>query len=235
MLAIIGRGNVASHLFTAFKDKMEIRLVNPHTLEDLPENPDVILLSVSDNAISEVIEKLPDKGCIVAHTSGSIPMDVFKDKYKKYGVFYPLQTFTKETELNYREIPVFIEGNEDEARADLKKLASLFSDNVKEADSEIRKKLHLASVFVCNFTNALMGIGEELIDNTPVDKSDLLPLVNQTIKKLNMMSPKEAQTGPAVRGDSKVIESHLSMLEDKPDYQKLYSIFTDIIYKSSHQ
>ena len=232
MVAIIGRGNVASHLYTALKEKTKVVLVNPRTLENLPDNSELILISVRDNAIHEVVNKLMPTNTIIAHTSGSIPMSVLEGKTKHFGVFYPLQTFTKDVEMPYDDIPVFIEGSNPYTVEMLKQFASLFSTNIREADSEGRKQLHLASVFACNFTNALAAIAEDLLKDSGIDFSALLPLMKQTVKKLGKLTPKEAQTGPARRRDTKVMETHLKMLESKPDLQKIYSLLSAQITKA---
>lgn len=229
MIAIVGNGNVACHLFEALKDKEDVRLVNPRNLDGFPENPDIVLLCVSDNAIEEVAAKLPDTEAIVAHTSGSMPMATLNRFGDRAGVLYPLQTFTKGIELNYDEISVFIEGSSKETKEKLISLANLFSSDVREADSETRKKLHLASVFSCNFPNALAGISEELLKDTGIDFRVVLPLMKQTVKKLEKLSPKEAQTGPAVRGDNQVINKHLQMLNQNPKLREVYKQLTEII------
>lgn len=235
MVAIIGRGNVASHLFSALKDKTEVCLVNPHTFENYPQDPDIVLICVSDNAIEEVVNKLPISNSIVAHTAGSIPMDILKGKTSDYGVFYPLQTFSKDAILDYSEIPVFIEGSSPETVKKLKELASLFSKEIKEADSQTRKSLHLASVFACNFTNALAGIAEGLLKKSGIEFSVLFPLIKQTVNKLELMSPKEAQTGPAKRGDTKVMMSHMEMLSESPDLGEIYSLLSSLIARQSSE
>lgn len=229
MVAIIGNGNVAFHLFQAFKEKTEVILVNSHTMENFPENPDFVMICVSDDAINAVSKKIPDTKAIIAHTSGCTPMDILNHRGENTGVFYPLQTFSKEAKLNYKEIPVFIEGRNPEVVAKLKKLASLFSDDIREVDSFTRKRLHLSSVIACNFTNALMGIAHDILSESGIDYSVLLPLMKHTIEKLNYLSPKEAQTGPAVRGDSKVIKEHIKLLEDKPEFLNIYSLLTKYI------
>lgn len=233
MIAIIGSGNVAVHLYKALSDNVPTLLINPHTLEGLPKDADIILIAVADKAIEEVAGKIKNKNSVIAHTSGSIPMDVLKNVGKNIGVFYPLQTFSKGREINYKEIPLFLEGNSSETIFKLKKLGSLFSDNIYEADSAKRKKLHLASVFACNFTNALASVSEKLLENTGYDFKVLQPLMKETIQKLETLSPGEAQTGPAVRKDEKVIEDHKKMLEDQPDLKLLYSIFSDYIKQNS--
>lgn len=235
MIAIIGRGNVASHLYKALEDKTEVCLVNPRTLENLPKDPEIILISVSDNAIEEVLAKLPDVKSIIAHTAGSIPLNILHSKSENIGVIYPLQTFTKDVALNYSEIPVLIEGSTPEVTETLKNLAFLFSKNVKEIDSEIRKRLHLASVFICNFTNCLAGISKEILMDANMEFSVLMPLLKQTVNKLENLTPEEAQTGPAVRGDDKVIQSHLKLLKEKPKIKELYSLMSDIISEKRHR
>ena len=229
MIAIIGRGNVASHLYEALKRHTEVCLVNPRTLEGLPADADVVLVSVSDDAIKEVAEKLPRGNAIIAHTSGSVPMSALEGAGEKIGVFYPLQTFTKGVDMDYSEIPVFIEGSSPQVSETLKNLAAKFSENVREADSATRKQLHLASVFSCNFTNALADIADGLLSETGLDISVLVPLMKRTVDKLRFLSPKESQTGPAVRGDKKVIEEHLRMLEAKPELRELYARLSDMI------
>lgn len=231
MVALIGRGNVASHLYKALEGKTEVALVNPHTLEDLPAEADIILICVSDSAIKSVIERLPESDALVSHTAGSIPMEIFSEKFKNYGVFYPLQTFTKGIELDYKKIPVFIEGSSPEVSLKLKKLAASFSEDVREADSGKRKSLHLASVFACNFTNALAGIAEYILREADLDFSAIRPLMRQTLDKLENISPKMAQTGPAARGDFNVIDAHMKMLENHPELQEIYSNLSDYIIR----
>lgn len=229
MIAIVGSGNVATHLYKALEDKTKVVMVNPRTLEELNSDVDIILLCVSDDAIKEVSDRIGETGALLAHTSGSVPLSVLAGKGSESGVFYPLQTFSKGVELNYREIPLFIEASSKEGLKKLRQIGELLSDNIHEADSESRRKLHLASVFACNFTNALAGIADGLLMDSGFDIKVILPLLKQTIDKLHLLSPKEAQTGPAKRGDSEVMESHLKMLEEKPRLKELYSLMSDII------
>lgn len=228
-IAIIGRGNVATHLYKALKDMADVQMVNPHTLEDLPSEPELILISVKDDAIEKVMDKLPETNAVIAHTAGSVPLDILKKNNNSVGVFYPLQTFTKDVDLNYSEIPVFIEGDTRETVERLTKVAELFTNNIHIADSDKRKKLHLASVFACNFTNALMGIADSILKESDLDSAVIRPLLRQTINKLNIMSPADAQTGPAKRKDMKVIDEHLRMLETNPTLKNIYQQLTDFI------
>lgn len=228
MIAIIGRGNVATHLYEALKDKTPVCMVNPHTLEDMPANPDIILVSVKDDAISDVVSKIPETNAVIAHTAGSIPIDTLA-RFKNHGVFYPLQTFTKHTSLDYSEIPVFIEASNPFSAEKLMELASLFSNKVIEADSETRKSLHIAAVFACNFSNAMAAVAEDILKEKGLNFDVMLPLLSQTINKLKHASPRRAQTGPASRGDLKVMDSHLEMLKDNPCLAEIYKNISDLI------
>ena len=231
-IAIIGSGNVASHLNRALAPKVAVSLINPHT-PTLPDEVDIVLIAVSDDAIEDVVEKLPKLNTVVAHTSGSVMMDSLKKYGENYGVFYPLQTFTKDFPLDYRDIPVFIEGSTPFAKERLEKLASLFTDKIAWADSTQRKQLHLASVFACNFTNAMASMALEILKNSNFDMSMLLPLMRQTLKKLESLSPSEAQTGPAARNDRKIIETHLKMLENRHLLREAYKTITEFIQANS--
>ena len=226
---IIGHGNVGTHLMEALKKEADVILVNSHDLSSIPQNADLIIICVKDNAVKTIADNLPETGAVVAHTSGSVPIDEISYEGKDTGVFYPLQTFTKNIPLNYRDIPVFIEASSERAEKILTETAKLFTEKIYHADSEKRKKLHLASVFACNFTNALAGIAKDILGESGIDMNTILPLMEQTVNKLKILSPEEAQTGPAVRGDSQVIARHLDMLKENKRYSDLYTIFSEII------
>lgn len=233
-VTIVGTGNVACHLFKVLssvksREEWETVIVNSRTLEGLPELSDLILISVKDDAIPEVALRLIGKGKTVAHTSGSVSIDVLKGIAKEYGVFYPLQTFSKKRELNYKEIPFFIEGNDEQAFKTLRELASEISAEVFEADSQIRKKLHIAAVFACNFSNHLVSIADDLLHEEELDYKVLLPLLKETIGKLDSLPPREAQTGPAVRDDESVMTIHKEMLRERPELQTIYQLLSDSI------
>ena len=232
MIVIVGKGNVGTHLFDALKEKTLTVNVDSRNLNEIPDEADIIIIAVSDGAIEEVARSIPERKAIIAHTSGSIPMNVLPDKGKGVGVFYPLQTFTKGVPLNYSEIPLFLEASNPEILKELKKTGSHFSNHIHEADSKTRKELHLASVFACNFTNALASISERLLKESGIDFSALLPLMRQTVDKLSRLSPSKAQTGPAVRGDEKVMQKHLEMLEGHPDLQTIYKLMSQEIIRT---
>ncbi|MDE5868742.1 MAG: DUF2520 domain-containing protein, partial [Muribaculaceae bacterium] len=220
---IIGRGNVATHLYKAFKQYISVNSINPHTLDNIDVNADLTIISVSDDAIKSVVNHLPKLKGIVAHTSGSTGIDIFKDSHiLKYGVFYPLQTFSKDKDLNYSKIPFFIEASDKETERELLNLASLVSNNVRIANSKQRKKLHIASVFSCNFVNHLWALSDRYLRQNDLSFSDLIPLIEETLEKTSFISPEEAQTGPAVREDMNIIASHIDDLDDNPTLQNIY-------------
>lgn len=226
---ILGTGNVGTALSEAFKDNANVKLISSRSPELIDTTADFTIIAVSDNAIEEVAYKLPKSSSIVCHTSGSIPLSVLQGLNNATGVFYPLQTFTKGIKLDYSLIPFFIEASESETIEQLQKLASLISHNIYISDSEKRKNLHLASVFACNFTNALAYIADQCLDSTGYDFSVLQPLLEQTVAKLCLLTPEEAQTGPAIRNDTKVIDAHLKMLDSMPLYQQIYKLLTQSI------
>lgn len=231
-VAVIGSGNVATHLKNAFPDTINTILVNPRTLENLPSHSQVAVIAVKDSAVEEVARMVNGRSDIIAHTSGSVPMSVLQGQACGWGVFYPLQTFTKDVCLDYSEIPFFIEADSKETENILTSLARHISDNVYIAGSEQRKQLHLASVFACNFTNCLMGISQEILKKSDIDFRVMLPLLRQTISKLSALTPAQAQTGPAARKDYPVMNAHTEMLADNPDLQQIYRMLSDQIIKN---
>lgn len=232
-ISIIGTGNVASHLYKAFskntQNGIDVRIINSRSLEGLPPISDLILISVKDDVIHETAQNLKGRGKVIAHTSGSVDMNVLKGCSDHIGVFYPLQTFSKGKELNYSEIPFFIEGNDPETIKLLEEYARCISDHVKPADSETRKILHIAAVFSCNFSNHLVTIADKLLREKGMDYKILLPLLKETVRKLEELPPDEAQTGPAVRKDLKILSSHEQMLSCQPDLAKIYRQLSDSI------
>ena len=232
-IAIVGSGNVAYHLYRALIPKAAVSLINSRSLHAFPENPDVVVLCVTDDAISEVASKIGFVNSILVHTSGAVSIDILAGHATATGVFYPLQTFSKNCSLNYSEIPIFLEASSPEALLKLEKMASLFSNNIRKADSLTRKHLHLASVFACNFTNAIIGIGADILKKTDIDFSVLIPLLKQTINKIELMSPEEAQTGPAKRGDSTTMANHLELLSESPELSTIYKALSNIIQEKA--
>ncbi|MGG7034184.1 MAG: Rossmann-like and DUF2520 domain-containing protein [Flavobacterium sp.] len=243
-VSIIGSGNVAQHLIKAFLKTTEVELiqvysrksesvshlVNPEkitqNLSDLRES-DIYILAISDDAIADVSAQLPFSNRLVVHTSGSVAMNALDDKNRK-GVFYPLQTFSKNKEIDFSVIPINLESQNSEDYTLLEKLAHQLSEKVFPVNSEQRKALHVSAVFVCNFVNHLYQIGNEICDEHQLPFEILLPLIQETAQKVKELSPENAQTGPAKRSDLKTIESHLSFLNDE-NQKNIYQILTKSI------
>lgn len=238
---LIGSGNVATHLFQAFSkaNGVEVVQVFSRTLsKDFPSHlqtsnfneileADVYVISVSDNAIGTVSNQLPFENRLVVHTSGSTDFDVLDVKNKR-GVFYPLQTFTKNKAVDFSEIPICLETENTLDYEILDKLAKSISNSVIKIDGIQRKALHVSAVFVCNFVNHLYQIGNEICKENNIPFHILQPLIEETAQKIKSLSPKEAQTGPAVRNDSKTIEKHIDFLTDE-SRKELYKILTKSI------
>jgi len=204
-----------------------------NSLESVPE-ADVYLVMLSDDALVQLapaIVKGREKALFL-HTAGSVPMDLWKEAgAQRYGVLYAMQTFSKGADIDWPEVPVFVEGcNPDELRI-VASLASALSGKVTELSSEGRKKLHVAAVFTCNFSNHMYSIAQKLLATEGVPFSVMLPLVRETARKVETMSPENAQTGPAIRGDRKVMDQHLELLKDYPEYAELYRLISTDINK----
>ncbi len=243
-LVLLGTGNVAKHLFNAFLGIEEIKVLqligrNEDRLAYFKDrmvtgtdftkiaDADMYIIAVSDDAIASVATFLKEKKGLVVHTSGNVPLQSLGDQNKK-GVLYPLQTFSEGRKINFKEVPICVEA-EDKKNLDLlKKLAGLISLEVHEITSDQRKSLHLAAVFVNNFTNFLFTIGHDICTEHNLPFSLLTPLIKETVNKLETLPPIASQTGPAKRNDVKTMESHLDQLKDK-NYQDIYSLFSKLI------
>lgn len=244
-VAILGAGNVATHLYQTFTEVENLEVIqvynrNPAHLAFVNEpekrisqikdlkKADLYVLALTDEVIETFANQLPKLEGLVTHTSGSASMNILK-KFTNYGVFYPLQTFSKEKELNFKEIPICIEASSGKNLMLLKKTASALSNRVYEIDSQQRKSLHLAAVFVNNFSNHLFALSAAYCEKQKVPFEILKPLITETINKLDKLSPLQAQTGPAKRNDSKTIQAHKEMLDDNG--KKIYTILTESIQK----
>lgn len=243
-VTVIGSGNVAQHLIKVFLQTKEVSLVQAFArqpkslLHLLPkeqitndfnalQEADVYIISVTDNAINEVSSQLPFKNKLVVHTSGTSSLKVLDSKNRK-GVFYPLQTFSKNKEVNFSSIPLCLEAENEEDYKTLEQLAKAISNKVYNISSEQRKSLHVAAVFVSNFVNHMYVIGSEICETNNVPFEVLQPLIQEVANKITALSPKEAQTGPALRNDTKTIEKHIEFLKDS-NYQDIYKLLTQSI------
>lgn len=229
-ISIIGTGNVGSHLANA----LGIEPVNSRSLLNLPPYSDVIIIAVKDDAIAYVAHNLKGRARILCHTSGSVPMSVLHGCAPHTGVLYPMQTFSKNVILDYSTIPFFTEASDSHTEEILKSIALMMSRNVNHADSAGRKRLHIAAVMACNFSNHLVALADDLLKEDGLDYHVLLPLLRQTIDKLHELPPAEAQTGPAARGDMNVVGSHLAMLASKPQIQEIYTLLSKSIINKNH-
>ncbi len=250
-IVLIGSGNVAYHLGNALKrsgNKL-IKLINrteergerlafelgcPFStdLTSIPDETDVAIIAVKDDAITEVAKKIHCTGTIVAHTSGSVPLSALKDCSDRLGVFYPLQTMHRDGEVNMAEVPFCIEGNSKWNEGVLLELARSISGNVQTLNSEQRKVAHVAAVFACNFTNHFYALSEQILQQKGMELEILKPLISKTAKNILTDSPRELQTGPAKRNDAKVIQEHLELLDKlSPELGKLYQEITESIVK----
>ncbi|GAA4324461.1 DUF2520 domain-containing protein [Pontixanthobacter gangjinensis] len=244
-VVILGAGNVATHLYQSFSraeqlDVIQVYNRNPDHL-DFVEDPekrisdlkklkpaDLYLISIKDEAIEELAPQLEISGGIVAHTSGSQHMDTLS-KFENFGVFYPLQTFSKNKEVNFREVPLCLEANTQKNLKLLKKVAAKVSDKIFEVNSEQRRALHVSAVFVNNFSNHLFALASDYCRDNDLPFEILRPLIRETVDKIESLDPYTAQTGPALRNDNKTIEAHLELLDQ--DRKKIYTILTESIQK----
>ncbi len=245
---VIGSGNVAQHLIQAFQKSSAIELVSvfsrqkenvSHLVEDskitndwnaLSES-DIYIIAVSDTAIAEVSSNLPFQNRLVVHTSGSVSLEELDAKNRR-GVFYPLQTFTKNKEVDFAAIPICLESEFDEDYTILENLAEAVNSKHYLISSSQRKSLHVAAVFVNNFTNHLYQVGKDICGEHQLPFEILKPLIAETANKVQTLSPLEAQTGPAKRNDQNTIQAHLALLTDETQ-KEIYKILTQSIQHSN--
>ena len=243
-ITLIGSGNVAQHLIKAFAKSELVEIVQVYArkketlaslvdfdkivndFENLKE-ADIYIIAVSDKAISEVAKKLPFQNRVVVHTSGAASLDVLDSKNRK-GVFYPLQTFSKNKEIDFSTIPMCLEAENTFDFRVLESLAKSISNAVYPINSNQRKALHVAAVFVNNFTNHLYQIGQEICEEHQVPFDVLKPLIQETSEKIKTLNPVDAQTGPAKRHDATTIEAHLEYLTNE-NQKNIYKILTQSI------
>lgn len=252
-VTIIGAGNVATQLALALKKAGQeiVQIYNrsndagqqlAYTVgsgftSDARElrEADVYLVAVKDDVIGEVAKhlKLGDK--IIAHTSGTRSKDLLKISSSNVGIFYPLQTLSRQTKVDFRYVPMLVEGSNEKTADKLFDLASSISHNVYKVDEDHRQWIHIAAVFANNFTNHLFAISEEILKEHGMSLDILRPLIFKFIQNLHEHSPAEIQTGPAMRDDKQTIERHLDMLKENKQLQKIYKVLTDSILASKKQ
>lgn len=246
-VTIIGSGNIAFHLAKAWHKSKKVKVGNvigrnQKSLAEFKQfanvssdfssigSADVFLIAVSDEAIGLVSEQIPQGDYLVLHTSGAANLQTISDKHRR-GVFYPFQSFSKNSTFNYAEIPFLLEANTDRDRELLVQLAESISQNHQFLDSGQRLKLHLAGTFVNNFTNHLFQIGFELCQVNNLSFELLKPLIRETADKIMRIHPKEAQTGPAKRNDRETVEKHLALLPEGK-FKEIYKLITSSIQET---
>jgi len=253
-ISMVGTGNVATHLARVLT-KAQVRIIDIYSpqqahaktfslsfgchiassLQELSTDTDLILLCVPDNQVSAVGAQLSPGSAIIAHTSGIVGLDKLQVGNAKTGVFYPLQTFSKQRIVDFSNVPMCIESNDAETFGKLTQLAYKISNKVVAISSPEREILHLTAVMVNNFTNMLYGMAHDILDNHELSFDLLLPLIRETASKVMEMKPAEAQTGPARRNDDLTMTRHMELLDKFPHYREIYQLITDHIIKKYHE
>lgn len=249
-VVMLGSGNVATSLAMALKDNCDIVQIYSRTMDNakalalkvgceaiddlkkLDKKGDIYIISVKDDAIASIIDATPSNRALWLHTSGSTPIEVFEGKRERYGVLYPMQSFSKSRIVDMSEVHIFIEGNCDKVTREINDFTSSISENVHKATSQERQQLHVAAVFACNFANHMFTLSSEVLSEAGLPFDAMLPLIKTTVEKLDHMTPQESQTGPAARGDIKIIEKHLSTL--KGDKREIYKLLSSSIMREKN-
>ncbi|OBY75574.1 Rossmann-like and DUF2520 domain-containing protein [Acinetobacter gyllenbergii] len=255
-ITLIGAGRVATHLAKVLQLRHQIvqilsrNLQHAQTLADqvsaqaiddeqqLDEQTDLVIIAVSDQVIRSVIDSiapyLPEN--LIVHTSGSTALSVLEQRHPRAGVFYPLQTFSMERNVNWADTPLFVEAVQQQDLTLLTELANSLSQRVYQYSSTQRLTLHLAAVFACNFSNYCYDMAKQIVDAEQVDFSLLYPLILETANKATANNPKDMQTGPAMRGDQNILSMHSQLLADsnRPDLQHIYGLISESILKRHH-
>lgn len=252
-IAIVGAGNVATHLAMALRnggaDIISVSSANPaHAsalaarvdsvavpVRDINPDADFVLIAVADRAVAPVSAQLPEIKGIVAHTSGSVPLEALSARHKQAAVVYPLQTFSREVPLDVSQVPFFTEASDAATLATADALVGLMSAHIYHADSQSRRALHLAGVLTSNFPIHLMQIAERALQSKGFPLEVVKPLMEVTLAKAFAVGPEKALTGPARRGDRRVVELQESMLRNPDDARIYHDITTAILNEYSNE
>lgn len=253
-IVCIGSGNLATNLTLAWKEAgilveqvFSRTEANARALAErlgcawtsstgeIINDADLYLFSLKDSALEAVASKLPKNNGLWVHTAGSMPLSVFEPFTTRRGVIYPLQTFSKSRRVNLDNVPFFLEANLEEDKAILEQLTRAVSRDVRFLPSEKRRHLHLAAVFACNFVNHIYALADDILREEGIPFEVLLPLIDETAAKVHRLTPREAQTGPAIRYDENVINKHLAMLDKMPELKALYETLSRSIHKEANK
>lgn len=250
-VTLIGSGNLATNLGHALKDagvgilqiysrtdeharrladELGVAAYSSH-IADINEESDIYIVAVKDDVLQEVMQDLfkhlPRQ--LIVHTAGSMPM-ISQRREMRSGVFYPMQTFSRQRIVPFAHIPIFIEASHEDDLQTLQALAERLSDSVYKLSSDDRRWLHVAAVFCCNFTNHMAALSARILSRHGIPFRVMLPLMEETVAKLHQLPPQEAQTGPACRGDEAVMQKHTSLL--RKDGEKFLAQLYEQISKS---
>lgn len=247
-LVIVGSGNVGYHVgqrlhqagyvinqvFSltpqhgkSLAEKVDSTFTNDVT--KIVSDADVYIVCVKDDAMENVINALKIENKIVLHTAGSVPKNISKRTDIHQGVLYPLQSFNRNAEVSWENVPVFVDGDNDDVIRAATELGNALTGNVKQANDEQRLRVHIAAVFANNFSNHCLAIGQKLLEESGYDFDVLKPLVEATFKRLRRSNPSDVQTGPSMRGDVKTVDKHLNALVAHPNWKELYRYLSDDI------
>ena len=245
-IAIIGSGNVAYTYSKVLKDngimpeyilardlnkvsKIE-DLFGVKTITDYDKlfDCDLIIVAVKDDAIEEVASRLHNYKGMLVHTSGTQSSTIL-NVVDNYGILYPLQTLTKDYDVDFESVPILINASSREYLEKLKSLAEKMSNVVMECSDDDRRYIHMNAVYVSNFVNVMLQVGEKLLAERSLDISILEPLVRETVNKAFTMGAEKALTGPARRGDAETINKHLALLDANVEEKKIYELLTEYI------
>lgn len=251
-IVFIGSGNLATHLSQALKhagqdivqvysrtlqnartlaEKLECKAVA--SLDDVCRDADAYIFSIKDDALENVARQLREgrEDAVFIHTAGSMPLSVLDTRFPS-AVLYPMQTFSKTRDVAFREIPCFIEASDARVLTMVRQMAESISDNVMELASEKRRHLHLAAVFACNMVNHCYYLADRTLAEAGIDFKVMLPLIAETARKVETLSPREAQTGPMVRYDVGVMNKQIELIPDELT-RSIYRIMAESIHKAS--
>lgn len=249
-VVFIGAGNVATHLASvmdsagfdiiqifsqtiesakALSEKLGKKPIYINQIDQIDNGADTYIFSIKDSALQQIISQIKSNSGIWVHTAGSMPIDLFQGYANRFGVVYPLQTFSKNKPVDWTNIPIFLEASDADTLKTLKVVANKLSKSVYELSSDKRKYVHLTGVFACNFTNYMYSVSADILQQAGLPFEVALPLIDETCAKVHTLSPKEAQTGPAIRFDENVMNRHIDLIEDAK-LKEIYRLISEKIH-----
>lgn len=250
-IVMIGAGNVSTHISRHFHSAGhrissvfsrteesarrlagELGVPGTSNPEAVPRDADFYIIAVPDRVVVEMGKKFSHAKGIWLHTAGALSLDIFQNIFEHYGVLYPLQTLSRIRPMEPSQVPCLVEGSSLQVAASLKKLASSAYNRVVEATSEQRLVIHTAAVFANNFSNHMVHIARQLLNDQNIDPGLLDPLLQETFEKIKEMGTQQGRTGPAVRGDQETIKKHIELLKGHPEWEKLYTFISRDIERS---